>query len=264
MNQARWWLLTIPHADFLPFLPRDVTHIAGQLERGDNTGYLHWQLVVSFPRKLRLRGVKSIFGDTCHAEPTRSDAARTYVFKDDTAIPNTRFELGNLPVRRGNSDDWHAIRENAKRGRLDDIPPDVYCRLYGNFKRIAVDHMEPVGVERTVTVYWGRTGTGKSRRAWDEAGLHAYPKDPRTKFWDGYRNHEHVVIDEFRGGIDISHILRWFDRYPVVVEVKGSSVVLSATRIWITSNIDPREWYPGLDEETKQALLRRLTITHFP
>jgi hypothetical protein len=113
-------------------------------------------------------------------------------------------------------------------------------------------------------VYWGHTGTGKSRRAWDEAGIGAYPKDPRSKFWDGYRNHEHVVIDEFRGGIDISHILRWFDRYPVVVEVKGSSVVLSATHIWITSNIDPRQWYPELDEETLAALLRRLDITNFP
>lgn len=124
--------------------------------------------------------------------------------------------------------------------------------------------MEPVGVERTITVYWGRTGTGKSRRAWDEASLSAFPKDPRSKFWDGYNNHEHVVIDEFRGGIDISHVLRWFDRYPVVVEVKGSSVVLRATRIWITSNLDPRKWYPDLDEETLSALLRRLTITHFP
>ena len=56
------------------------------------------------------------------------------------------------------------------------------------------------------------------------------PKDPRTKFWDGYRNQENVVIDEFRGAIDIAHILRWFDRYPVIVEVKGSSVVLSAKK----------------------------------
>lgn len=123
--------------------------------------------------------------------------------------------------------------------------------------------MAPVGIERTVTVYWGRTGTGKSRRAWNEAGLDAYPKDPRTKFWDGYRAHKHVVMDEFRGGIDIAHLLRWFDRYPVVVEVKGSSVVLAATNIWITSNVDPREWFPGLDEETLAALLRRLNITHF-
>lgn len=93
--------------------------------------------------------------------------------------------------------------------------------------------------------------------------MDAYPKDPRSKFWDGYRGHQHVVIDEFRGGIDISHILRWLDRYPVIVEVKGSSTVLKAEGIWITSNLDPRCWYPEADEETVSALLRRLNITHF-
>lgn len=75
---------------------------------------------------------------------------------------------------------------------------------------------------------------------------------------------EHVVLDEFRGAIDISHLLRWFDRYPVIVEVKGSAVVLKAKKIWITSNISPDDWYPDLDAETKAALRRRLTITHFP
>ena len=108
--------------------------------------------------------------------------------------------------------------------------------------------------------YWGATGTGKSRRAWDEAGLDAYPKDPRTKFWDGYRGQEHVVMDEFRGAIDIGHILRWLDRYPVIVEVKGSSVVLKASKIWITSNLHPRSWFMELDEITYLALERRLEI----
>jgi len=93
--------------------------------------------------------------------------------------------------------------------------------------------------------------------------LDAYPKDPRTKFWDGYNGQQHVVIDEFRGSIDISHMLRWLDRYPVIVEVKGSSTCLVATTIWITSNLDPRDWYMDLDVDTKQALLRRLVITHF-
>ena len=107
-------------------------------------------------------------------------------------------------------------------------------------------------------------GTGKSRRAWAEAGESAYAKCPRSKFWDGYQDQKHVVFDEFRGGIDVSHLLRWFDRYPVRVEIKGSSRPLHACRIWITSNVDPRLWYPELDSATLDALLRRLTITHFP
>jgi len=74
---------------------------------------------------------------------------------------------------------------------------------------------------------------------------------------------ENVIIDEFRGTIDVVHLLRWLDRYPVRVESKGSSLSLSAKSFWITSNLDPRVWYPELDPDTLEALLRRLNITHF-
>jgi len=64
-------------------------------------------------------------------------------------------------------------------------------------------------------------------------------------------------------GIDICHMLRWLDRYPVRVEIKGSSRPLCARKIWITSNIHPRQWYPEIDGETLAALMRRLNITQF-
>lgn len=262
-KQFRYFLLTIPHYEFTPFLPSGVTYIKGQLESGHNSGYLHWQLLVHTKLKSTVTRLKSIFGNSAHIEPSRSDAAEEYVWKEDTSVVGTRFELGTKSLNRNNNKDWEQIRDLARTGRLDDLPGDVYVRHYSNLKRIAVDHMQAVAVQREVKVYWGRTGAGKSRRAWEEATFDAYPKDPRSKFWDGYRGQERVVIDEFRGGIDISHMLRWLDRYPVVVEVKGSSVVLKATSIWITSNIHPNDWYPTLDQETKNALLRRLQITHF-
>ena len=71
------------------------------------------------------------------------------------------------------------------------------------------------------------------------------------------------MVDEFRGDIAIAHFLRWLDRYPVLVEVKGGSVVLKAERIWLTSNLDPRQWYPEADSDTVDALFRRINITHF-
>jgi len=262
--QARYWLLTIPHNAFTPYLPPNVAYIKGQLESGSETGYTHWQVLVILKRKLRLGGLKELFGTTVHAEPSRSDAANEYVWKEETRIAGTQFELGAAPLSRGRTEDWVAIKEHAKRGRLDDIPGDIFVRNYGNLKRIATDYCEPVAIERTVHVFWGPTGVGKSRRAWAEAGLNAYPKDPRSKFWDGYRGQEHVVIDEFRGDIDVGHVLRWFDRYPVIVEVKGSSVVLKATTIWITSNLSPDQWYPLLDDMTRAALMRRLNVFECP
>lgn len=262
--QARYWLLTIPQHAFTPYLPPSAKYIRGQLERGNDTGYLHWQVLVIFGTKLRLAAVKSCFGTNVHAEPSRSSAADEYVWKDDTRIDGTQFELGARPIQRGKPEDWDRVKTDALRGRLDDIPSDIFVRYYGNLKRIAVDNCEPLAIEREVVVLWGPTGVGKSRRAWEQAGINAYPKDPRSKFWDGYRGQQHVVIDEFRGDIDIAHLLRWFDRYPVIVEVKGSSVVLAATKIWITSNLSPRDWYPTLDDATRAALMRRLNVIECP
>lgn len=263
MSQGLYWLLTIPHADFTPYLPPTCAYIRGQLELSNETQYLHWQILVAFNSKVRLAAVKKSFGQRCHAELAKSQAARDYVWKDDTRVEGTQFELGEFKLRRNVATDWESVRRKAREGELDGIDANIYVQHYHALKRIAADHMQPVAVQRRIRVYWGITGAGKSRRAWDEAGLGAYPKDPRSKFWDGYRGHERVVMDEFRGGIDISHMLRWCDRYPVIVEVKGSSVPLIATDIWITSNLHPNDWYPELDPETKAALLRRLEVTHF-
>jgi len=197
-----------------------------------------------------------------HCEPTRSTAAEAYVHKEETR-DGEPFSFGSKPFNRNSGTDWSRIKELAKGGQLDLVPADVYVRYYRTLVSIAADHADPVGVEKDVFVFYGRTGTGKSRRAWEEAGPGAYAKDPRSKFWCGYRDHEHVIIDEFRGGIDISHILRWTDRYPVNVEIKGSSRPLKAKKIWITSNLHPMNWFIDCDRETKDALLRRLQITEF-
>lgn len=230
----------------------------------NHTGYLHWQLVVYYPKKISLAYLKLIFGDEAHAEPSRSAACENYVWKDDTAVIGTRFELGTHSLKRNSSKDWDLILSNCREGRFDVIPSDVLIRCYGNLKRIRVDSLQAIPIPKRVYCYWGATGTGKSRRAWELASFDAFPKDPNTKFWDGYAGHKRVVIDEFRGAISISHILRWLDRYPVIVEIKGSSSVLMAEEIWFTSNLDPRDWYPDIDDETKQALMRRFSeIIHF-
>ena len=171
--------------------------------------------------------------------------------------------MGKRPFRRNESKDWDAVWESAKSGDVESIPADIRVRCFNQLSRIATRYAQGVALERRVSVLWGRTGTGKSRTAWEQATFAAYPKDPRTKWWDGYTGQDHVVIDEFRGDIDIAHLLRWFDRYPVLVETKGGTVPLRATVIWVTSNLSPRAWYPTLDEETYQALERRLEVTHF-
>lgn len=260
-RQARYWIATVPRDDWTPTLPEGACWCIGQPEIGEG-GYRHWQFLVSFPQKKSLAALRSCLPGTGHYEPTRSSAAESYVRKEETR-DGEPFEFGRKVFNRNSPTDWQAVKAAAMAGNLEVIPPDVFIRYYGSLRRIAGDYARPEAIERQVVVYYGPTGTGKSRRAWDESllgGSAVYAKDPRTKFWCGYRGEDRVVIDEFRGGIDISHLLRWFDRYPVSVETKGSSVPLVASKIWITSNLHPRDWFSELDSATYEALERRLEI----
>lgn len=264
LPQARYWIATIPESGFSPprVLPEGIAYIKGQLEVAAS-GFRHWQLVIYCQRKRRLRFLRDGFGPY-HYEPTRSRMALDYVWKDDTSVEGTRFELGLVPVNRAEPKDWKRIFEAAKVNDFESIPCDVVVRNYSALCRIRSDFMQAPFVPRTTVVYWGVSRSGKSFRAWQEAGIGAFGKDPNSKWWCGYNGQKHVVIDEFRGRIDIAHLLRWFDPYPVRVEPKGGSFPLMAEKFFITSNLDPRQWFPELDEDTVTALFNRLSITHFP
>lgn len=261
-QRGQYWIATIPHYGYTTYLPPGVAWVKGQLERGTG-GFLHWQMAIYYPKRVMLSALRSDFCETAHYEPSRSAAVEEYVHKEDTAVAGTRFELGSKPFKRGSPRDWDAVYGYAIAGDFQAIDKSILVPYYSSIKRIHQDNLKPTPVERLVSVFWGDTATGKSRDAWAAAGMEAYPKDPRTKFWDGYSGQTNIVIDEFRGDIAINHFLRWLDRYPVIVEVKGSSTVLYAEKIWITSNLHPERWYADLDSKTYEALLRRLKITHY-
>jgi len=261
---ARYWMLTIPEDSWSPpdeeDIPSGVAYIKGQLEIGEETGYRHWQLLVVFSKKVRMLSVKTAFCRDAYCAPSRSVAADAYVWKEETSVEGTRFSLGRKPHRANVATDWDQVWEDAIKGNIIAVPAHLRIQHYRTLRTIRADYAAPVAGERTCSVYYGPTGTGKSRRAWEEAGMDAYPKSSRSKFWDGYRDQPNVVMDEFRGGVDYTYLLRWIDRYPCLVDIKGSAVVLRAEHIWITSNVHPRLWYPELDETTYLALERRMNI----
>lgn len=264
--QGRYWLCTLScaHHPEEPKLANEVAWLYGQKEKGrqgGDQGYLHWQFICLLKTKARRPTLVRLFPGV-HAELSYCEAANEYC-RDGTGVPGTQFEHGSRPVKRNSSQDWASILSAAKDGLLDSIPPDIVIRYYGSLKRIAADNIRPVAVECSTKVFWGKTNTGKSHTAWKEAGLDAFIKNPNTKWWDGYRGQRNVIIDEFRGRIDISYLLLWTDKYPRTVEVKGTTVPLLCENIWILSNLPPDKWYPDADEETLQALMRRLKVTNF-
>lgn len=125
--------------------------------------------------------------------------------------------------------------------------------------------------------FYGKPGTGKSRKAHEEMPT-AYVKDPRTKWWNGYMFESNVIIDDFGpGGIDINHLLRWFDRYKCLVESKGSMIPLVADSFIVTSNFLPCDIFKSNvyrfegntsssnveDHPQLPALMRRINVVLF-
>lgn len=241
---------------------KKVAYARGQLEKGEN-GTVHWQFIVYFLKKDRTRlvAMKKLFGDKIHWRPCKSEKAEAYVWKDETAQGH-RFEWGKRPFKNNSKLDHDKAFELCKQGRIEELPASYLMYHYATAKKIKMDYMQADPIEKTIQVYHGPTKMGKSRRAWAEAGWDAYPKTPTTKFWDGYQGQGNVVIDEFTGQIEISHLLRWLDRYPVLVETKGSGTPLKASKIWITSNVSPENWYLTAPQLQIEALLRRLQIHH--
>lgn len=271
--QYRYWMLTIPYHLFTPFLHPEISWIKGQLEKGNEDGYLHWQLLVHCKKKSTLKAVKDVYGDGVHCEATRSEHADSYVHKDETHVEGTRFELGRRPFKRNSITDWKSIAAESMKGNLKYIfeeYPDLAVRHYHSLRSIYKDHAKPnlrPKDKMFCRVYYGDSGTGKSWRAYTEATANnesVYFKNPSTKWWDGYNGEANVIIDEFTGKISIENLLRWLDFYPCLVEVKGSQVPICAIRFWITSNLPPSLWYPEATEEQMRALRRRLAVVmHF-
>lgn len=116
----------------------------------------------------------------------------------------------------------------------------------------------------TVTVYWGATGTGKSRRArYEGGGMNNVYVFRGMRFWERYleREYECLLIDDFNGDVPIDQLLRVLDGHPLPLDIKfGQGAYARWTRVYITSNKCIDEWYPHAKPEHVRALKRRCKV----
>lgn len=110
-----------------------------------------------------------------------------------------------------------------------------------------------------VHVRYGKAGSGKTREPY-ELGAYIFD-DYEGMWWDGYDGESVVLFDDFYGGIKWSIFLRLLDGYQMRLKIKGGFTYANWTKVYITSNKHPSEWYTmGMPPE----LERRITsITEF-
>lgn len=214
----------------------------------------------------RLAWLQANVSAAAHWEPARGKPAqaRDYCMKEDTRVGGP-WEVGQWATQgqtRGLSDAVGALQAGASLREVAEQYPEVYIRHCRGLK----DWMHTVGNKGPrqigedgpeVWVFWGPSGTGKSRRARDD-WPEAYWKLNNARWWDGYAGHETVIFDDFKGSsLTLHDFQRIIDRYPLDVEVKGGTTPLSATRYVFTSNKHPADWYSA-EADPEGTVMRRI------
>ena len=139
--------------------------------------------------------------------------------------------------------------------------PSAFFKFHKHISVFRNTLLEPRDYKPKVSVFFGTSGTGKTRVAVDKfKDFDYYLWGPeQTKWWDGYEGQKKVIMDEFRGQLPLGYILRLLDRYQMKVECKGGMVEFVADEIIITSPSHPKTWYTQLAQENVlQQLLRRI------
>lgn len=273
-GQARRWCFTInnytpEHVEFLRSLPENPEHVRRIIVGRETaaSGTNHLQGYVEFDRPTRMGAVKTAIGaGSAHVEKAIGTPEQNseYCSKEGDVI----VDYGTPGNRRqGSRTDLSSVKSLLDSGgSLRDVAhADFatfirYQRGLQAYSRII--RSEPRNWVTQVVWLYGPTGSGKSRRANQESydlsgGDVAWIADPTLTWFEPYNGHKGAVIDDFDGKPPLSFLLRLFDRYPLMVPVKGDFVQWRPRIVWITANFTPLDLYGGAPQYT--ALARRIT-----
>lgn len=243
-----------------------VRYIVGQMEKGEN-GTTHIQGYVQFLNAIGVRTACRRLGGRAHIEIARGTPkqASDYCKKSDTRIDGP-WEYGIISLGQGSRTDIRAMQALLTEKGLSAVAlemPEMIVR-HPNGVRMLNEMVTRTNtmkkrLDLKVVVIYGPPGSGKTRSVYDKEGFEdVYPLSYNEgKVWfDGYCGQSVLLIDDFYGAIKYSYILNLLDIYPLRLEVKGGSTWANWTRVYITSNEHPTQWYKNV--LNRDALFRRI------
>ena len=258
------------------YTPEEVNHINNgvfkfiiyQEERGAE-GTPHLQGYAQLPASTVFSTWKRLIGDRAHLEASKGNAQSNidYCTKLADRIPGTNvYERGSRPVQ-GERNDLRVICDAAMDPTV--TLSDIIALDCPNFLRyhkgvMAIKSLLAPKRNFKTEIFWfyGGTGTGKSHRARELAGERSFWKQ-NSPWWCGYDPifDETVVIDEYRCDFSkFAFLLQLFDKFPLLVQIKGAQLQFSARRIIVTSPKSPSETWSTRTAEDVQQLLRRIAV----
>jgi hypothetical protein len=183
------------------------------------------------------------------------------------------FQAGKIPAGQGKRTDLDKVCEDLASGKTVHAialeNPNQFVKYHAGISKLHDQYRNTARKEVTLG-YWifGDTGVGKSRWAHSLSPESTFVKEPNSKWWDGYAGEETVVIDDYRpsAGLGFSTLLHLADRYPHLVEKKGSMCQFNSKRLVITSPTSIDTTFANLDWMTEgkiNQLKRRFVELEF-
>jgi len=181
------------------------------------------------------------------------------------------FEYGEVsnPSKRGKRNDLKrvdkAIREEGMTMKQLVENKIIKNNQTFNYAKNIMPLLTEERKQSPLVIYlWGASNTGKTQDAIQIANTYSsvhYQAGDNSKFWDSYEQDPCVVIEEFKGKFcSITKMLSILDRFPLKVEVKGSSREFNSNCIIFTSQFNPAHVYPT---EDVTQFIKRIDIIRF-
>jgi len=227
------------------------------------SGTPHLQGFVMFTNPRTIRGVTRILS-RAHVEGRKGTVSQAidYCKKDGHVV-----EWGTRPAESKTTKERYTwCIDKAKLGLLEEIEceePGFYLRYLSTFRSLRKRTPDILGGDLENEWWYGDTGTGKSRKLWEDHPGHFCK--PLNKWWDGYEDEDVVGIEEVDpiSGKWLGSFLKiWSDRYPFTAEIKGGTLKkIRPLKFVVTSNYTIEECFPN--SQDWKPLKRRFKVTHF-
>lgn len=235
------------------------------LETAPSTGHKHIHLYVQFNKPTTISKSKLLNQrlDIC-----RGSVQQNIEYVKKTREPEKRgeiiFEQGE-PKHKGGV----TIKEVEEMGREERRNlPGCYYNIVQKIN--AQEDAELKGndsyKEMKVHWYWGNSGLGKTRKAYQEIGARNYNEVKFDgNFWHGTGKASIALYDDFRASdMKPRELINFIDYNKHIMNIKGGSHRNEYTEIFITSIESPEEIYKNVEGEPRKQWLRRITeILHF-
>lgn len=277
-TRARHWSFTINNPTsndwtLVDKLVPQCSYLRAQPEKGED-GTAHIQGCCGMHNPLYFSTMKKAL-PRAHIEMTKHPHfAWDYCHKEESRQPGKCITHGERPMPKTaglKQNQWKAYQTYAADHTwlecFDNWPELVHKQ--GAMRSIFERKFNPNEViEKQVTCFWGPPGSGKTMSVLRLIDKEPYFRSNNGKWFDGYAYEDVLFLDDFgspSNKLPRNLLLQLLDRGTVRMEVKGGSTLVRASRIYITSNYSPNEWYEQEEKKLADpgaAVMRRMTTYH--